>query len=104
MNGTPAQRSFHTRSTQEAKVTARLPAGTEGSSAYAGKVPSALASYCPSTTSRGYTTGCTQRSSFCFSSRTSSGASDTGRSMAISAMTCSKWFWMMSRTMPCESK
>ncbi len=55
--------------------------------------------YCPMTTSS-MAMGRMERSSFTFSFRMSSASSDTGGSIANSAITCSKWFCMMSRMMP----
>jgi hypothetical protein len=41
-----------------------------------------------------------ERSTFSFSSRTASGASEVGGSMATMHSSCSRWFWTMSRMAP----
>ena len=43
------------------------------------------------------------RNTFTFSSRMASASNCEGASMAESVISCSKWFWNMSRRMPTES-
>jgi hypothetical protein len=43
------------------------------------------------------------RSTFTFSSRTASAVIDDGGSIAVSASSCNRWFWNMSRTTPASS-
>ena len=45
----------------------------------------------------------TARSTFSFSMRTSSAAKDSGSSIAVSASSCSRWFWITSRAAPMPS-
>ena len=42
-------------------------------------------------------------STFTFSSRSESGSASTGGSIASSATTCRRWFWITSRTAPTPS-
>ena len=66
----------------------------------------APALYWPRTVSRATSAtviGRSERSTLSFSSRTASGSSDTGGSMATMHSSCSKWFCTMSRRAPVPS-
>ena len=45
----------------------------------------------------------TAESTFSFSIRTASASNETGSSIAVSASSCSRWFWMTSRAAPMPS-
>ena len=45
----------------------------------------------------------TADSTFSFSWRSESASNDTGSSIAVSARSCSRWFWMTSRAAPIPS-
>jgi hypothetical protein len=42
-------------------------------------------------------------STFCFSVRRLSASNETGSSIAVSAISCSRWFWITSRAAPMPS-
>ncbi len=96
--GTPCQRQLSMCSLTTPKVAVSLSGGTPGSSRYLRYWPRMVSV----NTSSGFIRR-TARSTFTFSSRMASASNWAGASIAVSVISCSRWFWNMSRSMPTES-